>query len=196
MLPTATTKRITLSAYERMVELGVFGDREPLELLDGELVAKVTLNPAHCVADDAVGAELARKIPPGWFVRAGKPVRLPPQDSEPEPVRAVVRGSNFDYAARHPGPADVALGVEVADTTLESDRGRKLAAYATAGIATYWIVNLIERQVEVYTEPVSASRHYAARIDYQSGKSVPIMIQGRRVGTIAVDEILPPLPGA
>jgi Uma2 family endonuclease len=192
-----TTKRISLVEYERMVALGEFDDRTPMELLDGELVPKMTQNPPHCVADDALGLELARKIPRGWCVRGGKPVRLPPQDSEPEPDRCVVRGSLFDYATRHPGPADIALVVEVSDATLDTDRGRKLAGYATAGVPIYWIVNLIDRQVEVYTKPIPGLGQYAAQTNYQVGQRVPIVIQNRRrIGTIEVDLIMPPVAGS
>jgi Uma2 family endonuclease len=189
MSTITATKRITLDEYERMVEVGAFDDLEPIELLDGELVAKMTQNPPHCVSDDACGDELARVLPAGWYIRPAKPVRLPPQDSEPEPDRCVVRGSRRDYETRHPGPSDVAIVVEVADTTLAKDRGRKLRGYATAGIPVYWIVNLIDDQVEVYTEPQPGA--YGAREDYRRGQLIPVIVAGKQFGEIAVDDILP-----
>ena len=80
-------------------------------------------------------------------------MRIPEYD-EPEPDIAIIRGTNDDYKHRTPEPADVALLVEVSETTLRSDRGEKWTAYAKGGIPVYWIVNLVDRQVEVYTEPV------------------------------------------
>ena len=117
-----------------------------------------------------------------------QPIRIPAYD-EPEPDVAVVRGSNEDYRHRHPGPADVGLLVEVSLTTLDLDRGQKLAAYATAGIPIYWIVNLVDRQVEVYTGPGPGA--YQARVDYKPGQAVPLVIDGQHLGDIAVDDILP-----
>jgi Uma2 family endonuclease len=189
MSTITTTDHITLEQYEHMVDAGVFADRRPIELLDGELVEKMTQNPPHTVSDEACGLELARVIPAGWHVRGGKPVRLPPQDSEPEPDRSVVRGGIWDYETRHPGPSDIALVVEVADATLVQDQGRKLRTYATAGISVYWIVNLIDNQVEVYTEPQPGA--YRSRAKYQRDQLVPVVIDGNQVGEIAVNDIMP-----
>jgi Uma2 family endonuclease len=87
--------------------------------------------------------------------------------------------------------------VEVSDATLDTDRGRKLAGYATAGVPIYWIVNLIDRQVEVYTKPIPGLGQYAAQTNYQVGQRVPIVIQNRRrIGTIEVDLIMPPVAGS
>ena len=98
-------------------------------------------------------------------------MRIPAYD-EPEPDIAIVRGTDADYRRRIPTAADVALLVEVSDSTLGQDRGMKLAAYARDGIAVYWIVNLVDRQVEVYTRPVKAGR-YRSRKDYKPGQHVP-----------------------
>ena len=90
---------------------------------------------------------------------------------------------------RQPGPADVALLVEVAESSLGMDRGEKLRAYARAGIPVYWIVNLVDRQVEVYTDPVND--RYAGRQDYRPGQAIPVLIDGQAVGDLAVDQLLP-----
>ena len=116
-------------------------------------------------------------------------MRIPDYD-EPEPDVAIVRGSDADYRHRVPTPADVALLVEVSDSTLDQDRGKKLEAYARAGIPVYWIVNLVDRQVEVYTRPVKAGR-YRSRKDYKPGQQVPVVIAGQQLAPIAVDDILP-----
>ena len=102
--------------------------------------------------------------------------------------RQVVRGSIRDYARRSPEPADVALVAEVSDSSLGEDRKQALL-YARAGIPIYWTVNLVDRQVEVYTDPSPAG--YQARQDYHDGDSITLTIGGCQPETIAVNDILP-----
>ena len=108
---------------------------------------------------------LATRLSQLWYVRIQAPITL--SDGEPEPDLALVRGDRRDYLQHHPGPGDVVLVVEVADTSLARDRGIKKQTYAHAGIPAYWIVNLLERQIEVYTEPsgAAATPDYAQRRD-------------------------------
>ena len=127
-------------------------------------------------------------LPPGWTWWRGNPIRIPDFD-EPEPDVAVLRGSAGDYRGRIPDASDVALLIEVAETSLVRDRGEKLAAYARGGIPVYWIVNLIDRQVEVYTGP--GSNGYSSRIDFTVGQQVPVVIEGVEVGHLAVSDIFP-----
>jgi Uma2 family endonuclease len=179
--------RMSLDKYEAMVDSGIFTPRDGLHLINGLLVAKMTQNNPHCTADDLCGVALEGVIPPGWYVRAAKPVRLPP-DSMPEPDRAVVRGTIRDYAHRYPGPDDVGLIVEVADSSLRNDRGQA-AVYALSGIPVCWIVNLVDRQVEVYSDPGPSG--YSSRVDFRAGQDVPVVFDGVQVGVIAVADILP-----
>ena len=179
--------RISVDEYERMAEAGVLDD-ERVELIDGYLVRKMTVNPPHAYAVDVSRAHLTRLLPPGWFIREEKPVRIP-QFDEPEPDLSVIRGQVQDYRDRHPGPADLALLVEVADSTLPRDRGEKWAAYGRGRIPVYWIINLVDRQVEVYTRP--GARGYRTSRIYKPGQNVPVVISGHRLGRIAVADILP-----
>jgi Uma2 family endonuclease len=172
-----------------MEQSRLFGDKAPIELIDGMMIEKMTQYPPHSLADGLCDDELARVVPPGWHARGAKPVRLPPQDAKPEPDRCVVRGTKLDYAFIDPGPGDIALVVEVADSSLEQDRGRKLSAYARAGIPVYWIVNVVECQVEVYTMP--SGETYRSREDYQPGQTFAAIIAGSNVGEISVDAIFP-----
>jgi len=129
-------------------------------------------------------------LPPGWFVRSNKPVDIPP-DGAPEPDQAVIRGSNRDYGRKkrgRPSAKDVALIVEIAQSSLLEDRAM-VRIYGPGGIPVYWIVNLVDREVEVYTEPHAGG--YATRVDYRSGQHVPVVIDGVAVGQIAVDDLLP-----
>ena len=180
--------RLTLEQYEAMVDSGIFTGRDKVHLINGYLVAKMTQNTPHATADDLCGDLLNRVIPPGWYVRVAKPIRLPTESSEPEPDRCVVRGGIRDYSARHPGPADVALAVEVADSSLDDDR-MQADIYGRAGIPVYWIINLIDRQIEVYSNPGPAG--YQSLEVYVPPHVLTVMINGVEVGEIPVAEILP-----
>jgi len=176
---------MTVDEYDRIGELL---DDPRVELIDGYLVKKMPKNPEHSWTTQAVFKALENRLPPGWTWRMEQPVRIPAYD-EPEPDVAIIRGSDADYKHRHPGPADVALLVEVSDTSLSLDRGLKRSAYARDGIPVYWIVNLVDRQVEVYTGPGPAG--YATRQDFPPGQYVPVVIDGQQCAPIAVDDILP-----
>jgi Uma2 family endonuclease len=179
--------RMSIEKYEKLIGSGVFTKRDKLQLINGILVAKVTQNPPHSVADLLCNKALARVIPPGWHLRPDKPVRLPP-DGEPEPDQCVVRGKERDYSHQHPSAADVGLLVEIADTSLEADR-EMARAYGASGVPIYWIVNLRDSQVEVYTEPTSNG--YGSKHAFMPGEELPIVLDGAEVGRIAVSDILP-----
>jgi Uma2 family endonuclease len=180
--------RMSLEKYEAMVACGAFGPKDRFHLISGFLVAKTTQYPPHSTADGLTDEALRQVVPAGWHVRSAKPIRLPEQVSKPEPDRCVVRGSFRDYSERDPGAADVALVVEVADSSLGEDR-KMARIYGASGIPAYWIVNLVDRQVEVYTLPYSDGYH--SRQDHSSGQDVPVTIEGALVGRVQVAEILP-----
>ena len=186
--PLAATDlyRMTVDEYERLAEASILDD-DRVELIDGYLVRKMPKKPPHVWAVDAI-LEALRATLPGWWCRKEDPVRIPNFD-EPEPDVAVVRGSRDDYGDRIPGPKDVALIVEVSESTLVRDRGKKRAAYARGRIPVYWIINLVDRQVEVYSRP--SARGYRSSRVYKPGQNIPVVIAGSRVGRIAVADILP-----
>jgi Uma2 family endonuclease len=187
--PPPPLHRITVDEYDRITASGALEDPSRIELIDGYMVDKMAKNPEHSFSTIETYQALANRLPAGWSARQEQPVRIPAYN-EPEPDIAVVRGTNADYRHRRPTPGDVAMLVEVADSTLSQDRGVKLAAYATDGIPVYWIVNLVDRQVEVYTRPTKAGR-YRSRKDYKPGQQVPVVIAGQQLPPIAVDDILP-----
>jgi Uma2 family endonuclease len=184
-----TPYRLTVDQYEAMVDAGVFAARDKVHLINGHLVAKMTQNTPHVTADLLCGAALDRLVvPAGWHVRPGAPVRLPGQSSEPEPDRSVARGSVRDYLGRHPGASDLALVVEVSESSLDDDRVMA-GIYGAAGIPVYWIVNLIDGQVEVYSTPGPAG--YSSFEVLAPGHVLSVMLDGVEVGRIAVDDVLP-----
>ena len=176
--------RLTVAQYERMAD--VLEDAR-VELIDGYLVKKESKTPPHIWAVDAI-REALEQLTPGCSCRKEDPVRIPDFD-EPEPDVAVVRGTGDDYQDRIPGPDDIKLLVEVSETTLDRDRGAKSAAYAKGLIPVYWIVNLVELQVEVYTLPSPGG--YASRVDFKPGENVPVVLDGVEIGTIAASSVLP-----
>ncbi len=180
--------RITVDEYERIIRAGALENPGKIELIDGYLVDKMAKNPEHSYSATSAHEILQARLPAGWSARKEEPVRIPAYD-EPEPDISIVRGSRSDYRHRIPEPADVALFVEVSDSTLSGDRGRKLAAYARGGIPVYWIINLVDRQVEVYSGPVAGS--YPSPTIYATGQRVPVSIGGQQLQPIAVNDILP-----
>ncbi len=182
--PTETLYRLTVEEYE---QIAGFLDDDRVELIDGYLVKKAVKNPPHVVSCARVVGSLARIIPAGWHTRPGEPIRIG-RRTEPEPDIALARGLIDDYESAHPHPADIALVVEVSDTTVAKDRRRR-RTYGPAGIPVYWIVNLVTRRIEVYTGP--SSDGYAQRVDYAPGEFIPLVIDGKTVGQVPVDEILP-----
>jgi Uma2 family endonuclease len=180
--------RMTVDEFERIEGLL---DARRVELIDGLLVEKGDMDEAHAITDQKLGPRLNRLMPRGWFVRADKPVR--DTTFRPFPDFAVVQGdpdTSYGPGQGHPVAADVALLIEISDSTLAKDSQAKLTGYAKGRIAAYWIVNLIDRQVEVHTGPRRGK--YEKQEIFKPGDSVPVVIAGVEVGRIVVDEILPP----
>lgn len=184
-------RRFSVAEYHKLTEIGVLTEDDNLELLEGYLVLKMPRNPPHDGTIQLIQGTLPQVVPPGWCMRIQCAITL--SDSEPEPDVALARGNARSFLSRHPGPVDIGLVIEVSDTTLLGDRADKGRIYARAGLACYWIVNLTDRQVEVYTSPSgpSASPAFAQRVDYHVNDSVPLVLDGATVANVAVQELLP-----
>jgi Uma2 family endonuclease len=169
---------------------GFLLDGDPVELLEGLLVKKITVSPSHRLATHRVRLAFEAVAPSGCYVDAPSPVTL--QRSEPEPDVVVVRGAAGDYPDRHPGPQDLLLVVEVSDSSLRRDQGLKKVMYAKAAIPVYWIVNLIDRRVEAYSDPTGAVEqpNYRLHRDFDEADHVPVVIEGREVARIPVRDVL------
>jgi len=179
----------SVAQYQQMERGGLFGP-DRVELLDGYVVRKGLMNPPHAVSLERVGDELRARLPAGYCLRTEKDVTL--AGSQPQPDAAVASGSRDDYAQRHPGPADLALLVEVADTTLEEDRTSKLQLYARNRITVYWIVNIPDRQIEVYTRPVAGRNPRYRDVQILAPTdSVSVTLGGAVVGPILVADLPP-----
>lgn len=186
----ASFHRFSVAEYHRMIAAGVFEEDEPLELLEGYVVLKMPRNPPHDRTVRIVSKRLDRVLPAGWDLRVQSAITL--TDSEPEPDIAIVRGDERSYQTRHPGPSDVGLVVEVADSSLARDRSDKARVYARAGIAVYWIVNVQNATLEVLTTPSGPTLDpdYAQRSTLRSGSVVNLALAGTVV-TVPVADLLP-----
>jgi Uma2 family endonuclease len=151
---TPTLHRWTRREYARLIDHGFLDEDDPVELLDGLLIVKEPQSSPHRTAVLLVARALERAFPDGSFVQVQSPIGLDDR-SEPEPDVCVVRGSPRDYTQAHPTRPE--LIVEVALSGLGVARGRKAVAYARGGIADYWIVNLVDRVLEVHREPARPS---------------------------------------
>jgi Uma2 family endonuclease len=143
---------ITVDEYERMGEAGIFRSNSRLELLEGEIYEMSPIGSHHAACVSFLGNLLSRQLGDKLIVRTQDPIRLN-DFSEPQPDIALLRWRDDFYRHAHPVPADVLLVIEVADTTVESDRRVKIPLYARAAIKEVWLVNLPAEQIEIYAEP-------------------------------------------
>jgi Uma2 family endonuclease len=167
-----------------MVDVGILGPGDRVELLEGEIVEMNPEKSRHAAAVDLALDALRRVFGGGVTVRVQHPLALS-DESEPEPDLAVVAGSPRDYVGGHPDSA--LLVVEVSDTSLDYDRKRKVFVYAGAGIGEYWIVNLIDGHLEVHRQP-SPSGYRDRQVIAREQSVSPMAAAG---ATIRVADLLP-----
>jgi Uma2 family endonuclease len=152
-LPEPRPRSWSRDEYYRAGELGIFRPDERLELIDGQIVAKMSpVGSPHRFTVHQVAAALESAFGEGFYVEVQSPLTMS-DETEPEPDVLVAIGTVFDYQDRHPSPADIRLIVEVSDSSILFDRGKKAMVYAAAGIQEYWIVNLGARTIEVHRDP-------------------------------------------
>ena len=179
MLITNATHRLwTKEEYYRMAEAGIFTPQERVELIEGEIVAMSPQNPPHAFALRRGNMLLTRLYGSTHVVAVQLPLDLDDR-SQPEPDFALVKITD-DKPDAHPKTAD--LIIEVAHISLSFDRNEKASLYARAGILDYWIVDLVNRRVEVYREPLSDAQggySYAQRQTLSPDAAVtPLLIPG------------------
>jgi len=187
----ASLAKFSVARYQQMIENGILTPEDKVELLENYVVLKMPRNPRHDSTLQRMLRPLLRALPIGWDLRVQAGLTL--TDSQPEPDFALVRGSAADYETRHPGPADVGLLIEVADSSLLRDQRDKTRIYARGAIPCYWIVNLVDRRIEVYSQPANSAPvpAYGSFQTYQPGDAVPIVLDGAAVGTVLAAELLP-----
>jgi len=184
-------RKFTVSEYHKLIEVGVLTEDDNLELLEGYLVHKMSRNPPHDGTIQMAVQAVTPALPSNWCIRVQSAVTL--IDSEPEPDVSVVQGNVRSYLRQHPTIQAVGTLIEVADSTLPGDRNDKGRIYARASVPIYWIINLVDNQVEVYELPSgpTATPAFGKRTDYQIGDLVPLVLNGHVVARIAASELLP-----
>ena len=151
-LTLAAPHRFTVAEYYGMAEAGIFAPDAHVELLEGQIIDMFPIGPFHSGTVIYLANLFAKRGGERWTVSSQGPVRLG-ERSEPQPDVALLRPRADSYRTSHPAPADVFLLVEVADSSLRFDREEKLPLYARAGIPEFWLVNLVQRVLEVYRYP-------------------------------------------
>jgi len=190
-MPPEPALRLSVDQYRQMIDQGIIDDDAPVELLEGWLIPKMGKNRPHGRSKSRIREFLAQLLPAEFHVEEQEPIGM--ADSQPEPDVAVVRGKVDDYPDLPPPASATPLVVEISDSTVWRDRGLKKRIYARARIPVYWIVNLVDRQIEIYTQPSGP----AAEPDYTQSQIVgvdgelPVVIDGREVGRLKVKDLLP-----
>jgi len=142
----------TVAEYHRMAEAGIFTEDDRVELLEGEIVEMAAIGRRHAACVKRLVRAVARSIGERAVLSVQDPVHLDDR-SEPQPDLALLAPRSDFYESGHPGPEDVLLVIEVADTTADYDRQVKLPLYAHARIREVWLVDLAAEWIEVYPQP-------------------------------------------
>lgn len=182
--------QFSVARYHEMIRTGVLTENDRVELINGRIVDKMPIHPPHKKSLRHLLAALVKLPMADVVIDSQGPITL--DDSEPEPDITIAAGPESQYDHRQPTGGELHLIVEIAESTLRFDSSTKLEMYAAAGIPVYWIVNLIDKRVEVYTKPKGGKKpRYGKVTKYKPGDDVPVTIAGKKRGTIAVSEILP-----
>jgi Uma2 family endonuclease len=147
-----TAKHFTIAEFDRLAELGFFGEDDRVELINGEIIPMVSKGKRHSVCETRLERELYKLVGERATLRGQQPIIIPDYN-EPEPDRVIVKNREDDYLSAHPIPIDILLLIEISDSSLKYDQEVKLPIYAEAGIFDYWIFNLVDNYLECYSEP-------------------------------------------
>jgi Uma2 family endonuclease len=183
-------KLFTVAEFQQIVRHGIVTAKDRCHLIRGLIVRRPPINPPHATVLNKLVGKLAVLTDGVAALRVQTPIAL--ADSQPQPDLSIAAGSQDDYATSHPGPKDVLLVIEVADTSLPDDKTEMLQLYAENKLPVYWLVSIPNRQVEVYTLPRGGkSPTYRGRAVYGPGQAVPVVLAGQTLGSIPVSELLP-----
>ena len=191
-------RRFTLDEYHHLIDIGFFEEKERVELLEGMMLYMSPINPLHSFTVDLLAEIFGAVVTRGKTrVRTQGPISLADTDSEPEPDLIIYRVPEGDFSRRHPFASEILVVMEVSETSLAYDRTSKGAVYARAGVAEYWIWNLVDGQLEVYRDPHSPAAGdavYQTKLTLHRGDS--LSPQAFPDFHVAVDDVLPPAADA
>ncbi len=153
----ATRRKFTIKEYHQLVDLGFFTENDRIELIRGEIIEMAPKRTPHSVCNSLLWKKLYDLVGKQAEIRVQEPITLP-SNSEPEPDVVIAQKKVDNYLSAHPTAEDIILVVEISDSTLKYDKQIKLSLYAEANINHYWIVNLVDNHLEVYTNPFSDNK--------------------------------------
>ncbi len=188
-------RRFTPDEYLRMAEVGVLKPAEKTELICGEVRTMLPTGRPHWVRVAELVMRLSRFLPSSdWCVVSQSTIEV--NDSMPEPDIVVLRGNSHTFLQRDPKPEEIALVIEVADSSLSFDRGSKLALYASAGVSDYWIVNIRDKQIETYSSPEKSPETSQFRTvkTFRQGELATHTFSGDLLFTIEVNDLFASQP--
>ncbi len=182
--------RFSVEDYHRMNNLGLLDENYKMELLEGYLVQKMNQRPIHSATVEMIDDALRPFLPNGWKLRVQLPITT--ETSEPEPDLAVVSGSAQSRLSSHPQSGQIAMVVEVAETSLQRDQ-EKSRIYAQAEIPVYWIINLVDLRIEVQIAPDKflIPPRYTQHRNYNREEKIPLVIDGKEITMIDASALLP-----
>jgi Uma2 family endonuclease len=188
--PSEWFYRLTVDQYRAMARSGILTPDDRVEPLEGWLIAKMTKHRPHVVSATLAFNAITALLPAGWFAAKEDPVLA--FDSKPEPDVSVVRGDIRDYGERTPGPLQVALVVEVADSSLSDVRPVMKRVYARSGFPVFWLLNLVDKRIEVYSDPTGPVEEpdYLYRHDFGPDQMIPLIIDGLELEQLSVSDLL------
>lgn len=160
---------LSVSDYHKMIAAGIFKENDRVELIYGEIVKKSAVHSPHSSRVTRISQFFFRNLSTkSAIVSIQDPITLPTVNSEPEPDIVIAKYQEDFYLEHHPTPADIHLVIEVSHTTLAYDRRVKTSLYAEAEIPLYWIINVEEEQIEVYTQPKNGE--YSTKNVFEKGE--------------------------
>lgn len=194
----AIIEPITVDQYHEMMRTGILLEGSPIELIDGVVVRKdkgdrgsnSMAGPRHASAVLQLDFHLRGVEAFGFHCRNQSAASLAVRQ-EPEPDLAIVRGQRKDFFQCHPRPDEIAVALEVSDSSLKYDQTTKQRIYATANIPIYWIVNLVDNQLEVYTQPLPEEDRYGDKAVFHPAQTVTLELATGQVLSLAVGEMFP-----
>ncbi len=188
----ATRRKFSIDEYHKLVDLGFFTENDRIELIRGEIIEMAPKRTQHSVCNSILFGELYRLLYSKASVRGQEPIILLSSNSEPEPDVVIAKKKPDNYLSAHPTVEDIILVIEISDSTLQYDRETKLPLYAEAGINDYWIFNLVDNRLEVYSKPFSDAQ---GKFDYRTKSIVlpeeKIVIPGFTEVTLELASVFP-----
>jgi Uma2 family endonuclease len=176
--------------FYRMVDLDFFPDDVRVGLWEGQVYEEMGKKHPHSLSWAKLNSALGQILPRGWSLWAECSIAIS-LNKAPMPDMLILRGDLDDFEDRRPVAADVSLLVELADSSLKIDTGAKLVAYAQAGISVYWVINLREKVIYVYSDPIPTEGRYATSTAIGRDGMVPLILDGVQVALIAASDLLP-----